>query len=104
MEALLKRIEKSHFAASFEQLSMAQLALNLRQECSRSFPSQYFSVDTWDILLELHAAHRMSKEVKISKLGSGPAQVSTGSLRYIDMLMRDGFLYLENDSANDGEG
>ncbi len=103
MDKRLKRIECNQSAARLERLSIAQLALNLRRECSRSFPAQYFCVDSWDILLELYTAHKMNRTVKISMRGIGSVSASTNALRYIDMLMKDGLLYLEHGHSNDGQ-
>ncbi|WP_337658943.1 hypothetical protein [Sphingorhabdus sp. Alg231-15] len=103
MEKRLKRIECHQSAARLERLSVARLALNLRRECSRSFPAQYFCVDSWDILLELYTAHKMNRIVKISMHENDPVSTTTNALRYIDMLMKDGLLYLEHGHSDDGE-
>ncbi len=104
MEALLRRIENSQLGANFEQLNMSRLALSVRRECNRSFPARYFSVDIWDILLELYEAQKTGKKVKISASDSKFSGVPPNLLRYIDMLMADEFLHLEDGGVDDGTG
>lgn len=98
MEESLRRIENKQSVES-----LIHFALVLRQECQQTFPTRYFSVDAWDILLNLYQAHKADEKIKISKLGSETAMIPSNSLRFVDMLMKDGFLYLEND-ASDYEG
>jgi hypothetical protein len=104
METLLRRIENSQSGASFEPFNMSQLALSVRRECNRSFPVQYFSVDIWDILLELYEAQKTGKRVKISTSESEFSGIPPNLLRYIDMLIADEFLYLEHVGVDDEAG
>lgn len=104
METLLGRIENGQSTKSFEQLSLSQLVLSLRRECNQSFPVQYFSVDIWDILLELYEAQKTGKKAKISMSESKFRSVPPNLLRHIEMLIEDEFLYLEHVGVDDEIG
>ncbi|MEO9469160.1 MAG: hypothetical protein ABJD75_05915 [Parasphingorhabdus sp.] len=100
IEQRLDRIENNLGNPSVDRLQMLSFALNLRQVKNSSFPSQLFSTNAWDILLELYAAHLASKKLSMSAIGQATNISETTMLRYFDILMKHGFIYREDDAAS----
>lgn len=97
IEARLKRIETNQWTKAFKNLDLAELTLDLRRERDASFPENYFSNSAWDILLDLYRAHGRGEKMQLTMVGYDANISKTTALRYLDILMQDGFVYREDD-------
>ena len=97
IEKRLEQIESNQLAKAFQHLDLVELALAFRKEREASFPDNYFSNSAWDILLDLYRAHRRGEKMQLTMVGYDANISKTTALRYLDILMQDGFVYREDD-------
>lgn len=92
IELRLRQLEANSRSKAPANLDLNQLILQSRRERDSLFPKEYFSYNTWDVLLELYQAHRHGDKLQLDILGKD-SQVSTRLVtRYVEMLVRDGFV------------
>lgn len=95
----LERLESQQLARAIENIDVGQLALDVRRVRASAFPDGYFSGNAWDILLELYQAQRSNKRMRLVDLSADAKMSEHLALRYVDLLMSDGYLYQEEDRA-----
>lgn len=105
--ANLKAIEKkldvivhNHWSSAIGKLDAGYLAEGLRTDCEASFPEGYFSVNAWDILLRLYQADKLGTKLLGSQILKAAHNLQSVVDRYLDILMQDGFVFMEQDPTD----
>lgn len=80
-QTLNRSVERRHCKGEIE----------FKQRRDQLFPAGYFSDPAWDILLDLYAAHLKQQPVSTTALGLVAGVPQTTMLRYLDLIVRDGF-------------
>lgn len=99
----LERLENQRGRHPIEKIDIGQLSIALRRARIGFFPDGYFTGNIWDVLLELHQANRSGKKMGIAEIATNATIPEKLALRFIDLLMADGFLYQEEDPIHRGQ-
>lgn len=91
----LERLENQHWGRAIQKIDIGQFSIDLRRARIGSFPDGYFTGNTWDVLLELYQAKRSGKNMQLTDVATSARISESLALRFIDLLMADGFLYQE---------
>ncbi len=99
----LERLENQHWERAIEEIDLGQFAIDLRRSRVGIFPDEYCTGNIWDVLLELYEAKRSDGKLKLSEIATKAKIPEKLTLRYINLLSADGFLYYEEDGNDHGE-
>lgn len=99
----LERLENQHWERAIEKIDLGQIAIDLRRARIGSFPDEYCTGNIWDVLLELYEAKRSGEKRRLAEISANTKIPEKLSLRYIDVLSADGFLYQEEDLNDCGQ-
>lgn len=99
VENLLSALDRGKLSTSQGNLAEAirDIEVAIRSIRRSYFPQTYFSDGIWDILLELHAAHRDKGAIAITNIGLEVGIPLATAIRYIKRLEQDGFVVREPD-------
>ncbi|SIN98144.1 hypothetical protein SAMN02745824_2522 [Parasphingorhabdus marina DSM 22363] len=100
IEHRLERLEQLQTERTLSNQELASLVLSLRRQGHKVFPEAYFSTAAWDILLVLYDAHEKREKLRIQQISSRTHLKPSTAIRYVDILMQDGFVFVEDDSSS----
>lgn len=104
IEQRLERLEQLQKERKLANNELASLVLSLRREGEKVFPETYFSTAAWDILLVLFDAHGNREKLQIPQISSRTYLKPSTAIRYVDILMQDGFVFIEDDFSGEQTG
>lgn len=99
----LERLENQHRELAVEKIDIGQFAIDLRRARIDVFPDEYCTGNIWDVLLELYDAKRSGEKLRLLEISAKAKIPEKLTLRYIDLLSADGFLYHEESLADRGQ-
>ncbi|MEH6758348.1 MAG: hypothetical protein V7676_12690 [Parasphingorhabdus sp.] len=99
----LERLENQRNTQVIENIDMGQLSIDLRRARIGSFPDGYFTGSIWDVLLELYQARQSGRKIQLAEISANASIPEKVALRYIDLLMADGYLYQEEGPIDQGQ-
>ncbi|QTD57526.1 hypothetical protein [Parasphingorhabdus cellanae] len=91
----LERLENQQRDSATRKLDLGQFAIDLRRSRADLFPDEYCKGNIWDVLLELYDAKRSGEKLRLTDISARTKTPEKLTLRYVDLLSADGFLYNE---------
>ncbi len=82
----------------FQDLTLSKIArqlLKLRRDRQRIFSADIFGEPAWDMLLDMFVQHADGKRISVKSLCIGSGVPNTTALRWISVLVAEGFLMRE---------
>lgn len=104
IEQRLERLEQLQKDRKPSNSELASLVINLQREGQKVFPDAYFSTAAWNILLVLYDAQENRIKLRIPQICGLTHLESSTAIRYVDILMQDGFVFVEDDASGEETG
>lgn len=104
IEQRLERLEQLQKDRKPSNSELASLVINLQREGQKVFPDAYFSSAAWNILLVLYDAYENRTKLRIPQISALTHLESSTAIRYVDILMQDGFVFVEDDTSGEHTG
>ncbi|NIJ09409.1 DNA-binding MarR family transcriptional regulator [Sphingomonas vulcanisoli] len=100
VERLVSEAQENGQARETERLTLAKHVISGRRRREKFLPGIRFGEASWDMILDLYVATIESRKVDASGLCLASGVAPTTAVRYVEMLVEDGYVGREPDELD----